>query len=327
MNINLTPATEPVYTAVDILGLGECMIALDSPRALESMALMTCEAAGDVYNTMVAASSMGARCGFVSRLAKDPVGQMILEACAQENIDTSAVKLVKDGVNGLYLTLHQEVPGNHAFVYYRKDSAASRISPQEVIESQVKAAKVVYATGISMALSPSAEASVIRLFELAKKHNVLVAFDPNYRPALWAHRDEALSALLKVLPYVDILLPSLEDLIQLFGMKEPAHLLEFFRYKDVPLVALKNGAEGITLAKGRKICHVDAVPTRVVDTVGAGDAFNGAFLASMLQNTYSLEQCAQIGAAAASACVGAKGPTRGLPTWDQLSNAVGRVSV
>jgi 2-dehydro-3-deoxygluconokinase len=160
---------------------------------------------------------------------------------------------------------------------------------------------------------------VLKAFQLGRAQGKLTVYDPNYRSRFWVHRDHAIEAMVEILPYVDILLPSFEDLQGLLDITDLPHMLEYFQLRDVPMVALKQGTEGVTLAFRRQQHHISAIPAPVlVDTIGAGDAFNGGFLWGMLQKR-SLVQCAELGVQVASLSLGGRGPIAGLPGPQELA--------
>lgn len=297
---------------MDILGIGECMIEMTSVGNLSEASDFHRQVGGDVYNTLVAASRLGSKAAFFSRIGKDQFGKVLLRHFEDNGIDTAYVQYAQDGYNGLYFIAMQE-NGRHEFIYYRRHSAGSQLSPEMIRPEMIADARVVYASGITQAISPSARASVLKVFQLAKAQGITVAYDPNYRPSLWRQQDVALDAMVEVLPYVDIFLPSQDDLALLFGFMSIADILEYFRLKGVALVVLKQASDGVTLSFRRQVAHVPAYATdRIKDTVGAGDAFNGGFLHGLLQGQ-SILACAELGVMVAGLSLRETGPIQGLP--------------
>lgn len=150
-----------------------------------------------------------------------------------------------------------------------------------------------------------------------------MCYDPNYRAALWERPDQALDALIEVIPYVDVVLPSWEDLKPLFNFSDMEHALDYFRIRGVTLVAIKQGSQGVTVAFKRWHTQLPPMPLNheVVDTIGAGDAFNGGFLFGLLHHL-SLEDCARVGMYCATQSLSRTGPIAGLPNLDELLQAL-----
>ena len=309
---------------MDVLGIGECMIQLDAGSDLAKAETFRRSVGGDVYNTLVAASRLGCKSAFLTKIASDGFGQVLMEHFEKENIDTRWVKQALKASNGLYFMTAKTQTGKrndvpaHQFLYYRQKSAASMITPDNVTNEMIQQYSVVYASGITQALSPSSRKTVLKAFQTARNLGKLVCYDPNYRASMWDRKEDALDALIEVIPYVDVFFPSQEDLKELFNFPDLKHALEYFRLRGVNLVALKSGSEGVMLGFKQWQKYIDPpVVEEVVDTIGAGDAFNGGFIHGLVKG-YSLEECANIGCQVAAESVQAAGPIAGLPTWEAV---------
>ncbi len=250
----------------EIIGLGECMIELYADQPLGIATTLQKSYGGDVLNTLVHASRLGSRTAFISKVGNDPFGLGLLKTWQSEGVNTSQAPLV-DGENGVYFISLLE-NGEREFTYRRANSAASQIMPSDLNAEFIASSRLILLSGITQAISSSAEATTLAAAQIAKKHGVLVAFDPNYRPKLWAARggvQVAREAALELLPFVDVLLPSAPTDLELLTQTQ---------MQTVALVALKSGAEGVWINK----THIPAQVVQVVDTTGAGDAWNAGFL-------------------------------------------------
>jgi 2-dehydro-3-deoxygluconokinase len=270
----------------ELVGLGECMVELYAQRPLSQADALTRAWGGDVLNALVGAARLGARTGFITRVGDDPFGVGLRQAWQAEGVDTFAAPLVS-GDNGVYFISLTE-DGEREFTYRRRGSAASTIDAGHLDEGYIAGARCLLLSGITQAISESAQRATLRAAYLAKKHGVMVAYDPNYRPRLWAERggvSVARQAFAELLPWVDWLLPSFPaDGILLSDRDEDPREMALRFAQLVPNVAQKRGEDGCDL-----VCDGDIhqVPTtavaRVVDSTGAGDAWNGAFLYHLLQ--------------------------------------------
>lgn len=296
---------------MNILGIGECMIELYSAAPIVESTQFTRQVGGDVFNTLVAAQRQGCHCGFLSRIALDGFGQVLFYHVSKEGLDASYLQGVQQGFNGIYFAT-LEHPGQHRFLYYRQGSAASQLRPEHIKADAIRSAEMLYVSGITQGISPTARQAVLKACQLAKQYGTSVAYDPNYRPALWGNRNVALDAAVELFPYIDVILPSLEDMHQLFGMNDVPHIMEYFHFRDIPMVVLKQAELGVTLGFQRSSQFFPAHSVDlVVDTIGAGDAFNGGFLAGLIQQK-SLSDCVQQGLATAAFSVQGSGPIRSL---------------
>ncbi|WUR13662.1 sugar kinase [[Empedobacter] haloabium] len=274
--------------AFDLIGIGECMVEFHATAPLAQATQFHKSHGGDVLNALVAAARIGSRTAFVSRVGDDPFGPGLLAAWRAEGIDTSRAPLVP-GENGVYF-ISVDAAGERSFTYRRAGSAASGMTA-DVDETFLASARCLLLSGITQAISPAARAATLAAARTARAHGVTVAYDPNYRPRLWTDAAAARAACIELLPYVDILLPSLPaDADMLPG---PALTL-------APHVAAKLGEEGCEIWLDGERTVVPAAPAQVVDTTGAGDCWNGTYLALLLQGASAAQAAAQANAAAAA---------------------------
>ncbi len=298
---------------MDILGIGECMVQLDAEAPLASAQTYTRQCGGDVFNTLAAASRLGSRTSFLSRVAGDGWGEYLLAQFNVLQVGFEYGEIDPQGGNGLYITAINP-DGSHTFTYYRKDSAASRLNPEMITPERINSTQMVYASGVTQGISPTARQAVFKAFQLGKAAGKTVAFDLNYRPALWDDPEEAIAALEEILPCIHLFFPSAEDIQRLFGWEDPFQLFQDARFSRIPIIALKQGAEGVLIRNKIGIHAVPPYPApSIVDAIGAGDAFNGGFLHGWLQ-TQNAIQSAQLGAYVAAQSLSARGPLQGLPS-------------
>jgi 2-dehydro-3-deoxygluconokinase len=272
---------------LDLIGIGECMVELYADQPLGAATTLHKAYGGDVLNSLVTAQRLGSRTGFVSQVGNDPFGAGLVAQWQLEGIDTNHAPIV-DGENGVcFISLNN---GEREFTYRRTGSAASRLAPEHILAQYIGSSRMLLLSGITQAISQSAQAATLHAAKLAKQHGVLVAYDPNHRPKLWAARGgDAVTALLELLPFCDVVLPSFPADAAAFGAGDtPERAVRFFA-KFVPLVALKTGADGAMLFEN-EVQNIPAKPViNVVDTTGAGDAWNGAFLHALLEQQSSAD--------------------------------------
>ena len=263
--------------------------------------------AGDVYNTAVylKRSLPAAQVQFLTAIGDDAMSKAMRRMWRAQEIDDALAFPVAGGSAGLYL-IETDAFGERSFQYWRKDSAARRWLARLVErgESLLHGADIVYFSGITLAiLNPDERAAAIELLRRARTHVGLIAFDPNVRLRLWQSPQVAAQTIRAAMSTCDIALPSAEDLSWLFGIGEPMRQIGLLMEMGVREVALTLGAAGCAIADGE--VH-KRLPTpsveRVIDTSGAGDAFNGAYLANRLQGN-SPDEAAQAALRVASRVV------------------------
>ncbi|NJK45419.1 MAG: sugar kinase [Pleurocapsa sp. SU_196_0] len=270
----------------DLIGIGECMVEFTTNEDASSATHWHRSFGGDVLNSLVTASRLGLRTAFVTRVGQDLFGSGLRASWASEGVDTSHAPLVP-GTNGVYFISLRE-NGEREFTYRRSNSAASQLEPNDLDEQMFAHSRAVLLSGVTQAISRSAEATILRAAQLARAFGVTVIFDPNYRPALWAAQgglSSAQRAWTQLEPFVDVLLPSFPADVPALGWQGTSaeHLLQ--GVTSPKIIAIKCGDQGVWVhSQASPAVHVPALPNvTVLDTTGAGDAWNGAFIAAYLK--------------------------------------------
>lgn len=257
-----------------IVSIGEPMIEFNQTRSTERNYLQGF--GGDSSNMIIAAARSGARTAYVTRVGDDEFGRMFLELWKREGVDTSGVIVDKEAPTAVYFVTHGRQ--GHAFSYLRAGSAASRMKPTDLEKKLLERASLVHASGISMAISPSASDTVLAAFETARAKGAKISFDSNLRLKLWPlARAKALIGVATAM--ADYFFPSIEDAQALSGREEIEANLDWAHGLGAKIVFLKLGAEGVVVSDGAKREHVAGIKLELVDATGAGDCFCGAALA------------------------------------------------
>ncbi|ESX29775.1 MULTISPECIES: sugar kinase [unclassified Mesorhizobium] len=263
-----------------VASIGECMLEL-SGQAGPNWRMGF---AGDTFNTLWALHALSGErpATYVSAFGDDPFSQGQISFFAENGIGIGASPVIPGARPGLYaITL---TGAERAFTYWRSDAAARRLaSDPAALAKSLENQALVYFSGITLAILDAAARKTL-LAEVAKARAAgsLVAFDPNYRPRLWQSREEAQAAILDALAVADIALPTFPDEQMLFGDSAPQATAERFG-KLVGEVVVKNGEEPALIATGGALQPVPAQHVATpVDTTGAGDSFNGGYLAARL---------------------------------------------
>lgn len=274
--------------------------------------------AGDALNTAVMAKRLGSDVGFLTGLADDPFAFGLQQLFLMEGLDTRCARKIPASFTGMYF-IAQDDTGGRDFLYYRKGSAASHIAERDITPRLFDSLKMIYATGVTLGLSPSMRQAVYKAFAMARERQIMTVFDPNYRSRLWKNRAEAFEAMEGLLPFVDVILPTVPgDTQPTIGLSRLDQVIEYFWYKGVPLVVAKAGDQGCYLGFRRQIEHVPALKIdRLVDPTGAGDAFNGGFLHGLATGR-SLLDCARLGVTAAGLKVQREGALKSLPNRESV---------
>ena len=249
--------------------------------------LMRRSFAGDTFNTAWYARAYLPEdwiVDYFTTLGDDAVSADMLDFMEKADIGTLWIRRVRGRTVGLYM-IHLK-DGERSFSYWRDTSAAKLLAADgDHLRHAIDFADVIYLSGITLAILPAQDAATL-LAELrrAKAAGKTVAFDPNIRPRLWADRRSMLSTIRDGARAATIVMPSYEDETAHFGDGAVSDTIARYHALGAQNVVVKNGADGATVSFADASVHVPAVAVdRVVDTTGAGDSFNGAFLAHYLQ--------------------------------------------
>ncbi len=273
---------------------------------------------GDVSNAAVAAARQGARAGIATRLGDDGFGRMLREMWTAEGVDAAAVETDAEAPTGLYFVTHGAE--GHAFEYRRAGSAASRMAPGTLPRAAIEAAGILHLSGISQAISESARAATVAAMEAARAAGTRVSYDTNLRLALWP-LDDARPAILDALSRADIALPGMDDAKAVLGEDDPERIVAAIRDLGPRIVALTLGKEGVLLADGETVTHLPGVTVEAVDATGAGDCFDGAFLARLALGDAPLD-AARYAVAAASLSTTGYGAVAPIPRPEAVRAAL-----
>ena len=285
-----------------VLTVGETMALLDPledgvPRLGTPLALRF---GGAESNFAVALSRLGIGVRWVSRLGRDPFGDMIEDSLAREGVDLRWVRR-DDAPTGVFWKWR--VDGRTSVGYRRAGSAAARLAIGDVPDEAFDGVRLVHLTGITMAISETARELVLDVARHAKERGALVVFDPNFRPALPDTPEAAAERQRAVLPYVDW---------YLCGEGEAALL---WPDSAIPVPCVVRVGE-----RGAIVDGVEVPPPRttsVVDEVGAGDAFAAGFAYGLL-NGFAPKRCAHAGNVIAAWALAGTGDWETLPWLEEV---------
>lgn len=288
-----TPAANP---PPDVICFGESMVLLcaDTPGDLADCAHFTRRLCGADSNVAIGLSRQGFNVHWVSRVGDDAFGCFIIRALAAEGVDSSGIGVDRRRATGVMFKTCTDDGSDPQTQYYRAGSAASALTPQDLDDATIATARHLHVTGISAALSPSAYALCEHAMRTMHAAGGTVSFDPNVRPALWPDPDTMIERLNVLAGMADWLLIGIGEAEQLARTRDVDAIAGFYLDAGVREVVIKRGADGASLRSRDKTIDLSAVAVaRVIDTVGAGDAFAVGFISARLDGQTSRQALAQ----------------------------------
>jgi 2-dehydro-3-deoxygluconokinase len=309
---------------MDVVTFGESMVLFgpDSSGPLRYVQNFNKSIAGAESNVAIALAKLGHEVGWFSKLGNDEFGRYIQATIRGEGVDVSRVIFDPLRSTGI-LFKERFMHSNPNVYYYRKDSAASTLKPEELDEEYIKSAKILHITGITPALSEDCKNTLFKAIEIAKANNVLVSFDPNIRLKLWSC-EEAIPVLLEIAKKSDIIFPGIDEGEMLLGLTNPCDIAEKFMDMGCSIVAVKLGKEGCYVTDKAEKLYINSYRLEnPQDTVGAGDGFAAGFLSGMLCKV-GLRECAEHANGVGAMAVLVKGDMEGYPNVQQLLAFIGK---
>ena len=238
---------------------------------------------GDTLNTAIHLARAGHDVAFLTALGTDPFSERLRHAWGDEGIDTSLVLSDPARQPGLYAII-TDADGERSFTYWREASAARAMFAQagsaQACERAGQADLLFFSLITLAILSPDDRTRLLALARRVRQNGGRIAFDGNYRPALWRDAGEARAARDAAIACAHIGLPTLEDETALSGESNAAAVASHWQGLGCSETVVKLGPGGCRLPDGR-IFEPEAV-LRPVDTSGAGDAFNAGYLGARM---------------------------------------------
>lgn len=272
--------------------------------------------AGAEVNVAIGLKRLGHSVAYVTKLGTDPFGTYIENKLKAEGLDVQISK-DEDHFTG-YQLKGKVMEGDPEVFYYRRNSAASCLSVEDIEKVDLEGARVLHITGIPPALSKSCRKATYRLIERAREKDMLVSFDQNLRPTLWESQEVMIETINDIASKADIVLPGTAEGKILMGSDKPEEIAEFYRKNGAKTVIIKAGGAGAYADwEDGKAFYPGYKVKEVVDTVGAGDGFAVGILSAWLEGL-QMPEMVDRGNAIGSIQVSVASDNEGLPTREEL---------
>ncbi|MBO4337005.1 MAG: carbohydrate kinase [Lachnospiraceae bacterium] len=313
---------------MDLICIGEMLIDFTPGSAPDEF---TANPGGAPANVAITAARSGIDTGFIGKLGNDAFGKRLLKVLETDNVKMLCDSLTDDAITTLaFVSLGQD--GERSFTFARKPGADILLRPEDVDMEAISECRILHAGSLSLSDEPSRSAVMAAIKE-AKSKNKIISFDVNYRDMIWRSEERCKEQTDPVLPYVDILKISDQELSFVGGSDNIESFMINNRTTVLIVTMGKDGAR-YYFRKSAGSISSDVVPGRNVpsiDTTAAGDAFFGAFLSRLLLFgitqaggiTEDMVKCAvKYGNAAGSLCIQSWGGIPSLPERSHIESVL-----
>jgi len=310
---------------IQITALGEILIDYTPlPDSDAGMSVFEQNPGGAPANVLTCAAKLGRRTAFIGKVGDDIQGRFLVDTLKKTGIDTRALR-----VDGRYFTTLAFVKlaenGERSFSFARKPGADTQLSSEELDQELISHSDILHFGSLSLTDEP-ARGATMEAVRLARQSGAMIAYDPNYRPLLWANKEEAMEQMRSPLPLVDFLKVSDDEVELLTDCADPRVGAEKLVKLGLRCAVVTIGNQGALVSTKDGSVMVPGFPTKAVDTTGAGDSFWGGFLTRISESGKTLDQltfqdfqsCARFGNAAASLCVEKRGAMPAMPSRENV---------
>lgn len=302
-----------------VITLGESMVVFtpDNYGALRYENQFRARLAGAESNTAIGLAKLGLESSWMSRVGNDEFGHYVLNMIRAEGVDTKGTVIDPEHRTGIMFK-QREYGGETTVFYYRENSAASCMRPEDLKPEWFAGADILHLTGITPVLSDTCRATVLEAVRMAKEQGIKFSFDPNVRKKLM-HGQKDIDTLRSLTLDADIVMLGVDEADFLFGVREIDDILKaLFEQGKAQYIAIKDGGNGAVVSeRDGAVLRIPPYPCKPLETVGAGDGFNAGFLAGLLTGR-SLEEAGRMGGIAGALATQTTGDMEGYPDADRM---------
>lgn len=275
---------------------------------------------GSAANTAAGLAGLGVPCRFVGTVGDDAPGRFAVESLQDAGVDTSLVGTVEDEPTVMVIVVIGD-DGDRLIYVWPPRGGAHRALDVETATGGIAGSSWLHVSGIALRVSPAQEA-ILAAMKRARSEGVPVSLDLNLRLENWGWEDGFKDVVDEAVERSDVVLGAASDEIgALAGAEDPVEACERLA-GDTRIVVARLGAEGSLAYADGDVVTVPGFDVDVVDTVGAGDAFNSGFIAARLRGA-DLAEALRRGNAVAGLTISRRG-ARSTPTPDAVERLLRR---
>ena len=262
------------------------------------------------------AARMGAKTAIISKIGADDFGLLNKTRLENDGVDISYIKETSENSTGTAFVTYLS-DGSRKFIFHFTHAACGELCPEDVNENLILDTKIIHINGCSITGSPSMGEAIMKAVRFANKHQIKIAFDPNIRQELY--KGYIMDYYKEIIDCANIILTGKTELEFLYQDKKTA-IKQLLDDKE-RIIIIKDGEKYTYVYTNDSIFKVKSFPAITLDATGAGDCFNGTFLALLCQG-FDLETAVIFANAAGAIAVTKRGPMEGNSSRKELEKFV-----
>lgn len=266
----------------DIVAVGEMLVDLTQKVSETGEITYTQNAGGASANVAVMAAKLGVPAGFIGKVGKDMFGRYLKNVLEENNVNTKGL-ILDDKYSTPLAFVSKNEDGEREYYFVRNDSEDSSLTYAEINKKLIDNCKIFH-FGSRLLTSEPSRSAVMLCAEYAKEQGKIISFDPKFRRSQWESKEDAVRTIQSVMKCVDILKVSEDELLLVSGFGNMATAIAKLIGLGVKVICITQGAKGCIVATKTGINNVPSFKTDIVDTMGAGDSFFGAFLSCIAKS-------------------------------------------
>lgn len=254
-----------------------------------------------------AAARLGCKTAIIGGVGKDDFGKNLLDRLKKDGVDCSHVLESEERSTGVaFVTYFAD--GSRKFIFHMGNTPA--VEAKAPAEGAFEGVKFMHIMGCSLMSNKDFAKEILKTMHMLSKGGTKISFDPNIRKELFTDAS-IYDVVNEVMENTSVFLPGVEELLSITGESSvETAVKKCFTYPKMEIVALKNGSKGSIIYTREEEVHMGVYQVKQLDATGAGDCFDGAFIAGLVQGK-SLLEAARMGAAAGALNAAAFGPMEG----------------
>jgi len=233
---------------------------------------------GGPYNSVRAVARLGVPTAWIGGLSADRFGHMLEEGLASDGVELDLVQRTDLPTTLALAELGED--GSAAYRFYTERTSAPAVLPGPLASGLPSSTRAVLTGTLGLVLEPMA--TTLEGLVHALPAEMLLMVDPNARPSIIPDADAWRARLARVFARADIVKASSEDLAFLRPGESAEAVVAWIGSLGPRVILVTDGGRPVTVVVDGVLHRVPTPPVRVMDTVGAGDTFGGAFLACLV---------------------------------------------